>query len=320
MKKFLLATGIVLIVFAVLMFLIDASSMCMISVICMIIGGCMLGYSDWLAINDIRKEVSASSVFCFLLALTTAALIALSTRIGIIVELVTPFLVLASLVTGGIFFFFYKKKGGLLCFKSVAITGVSLSVFMSMMVILGIIDNFSNFPESYNDRASQYKYWKASEYVSRDKWDAAIKELDEAIALSPDDGRYYEKRGYAYLSKGDDDKAMSDYKMMELYSNENSRGLSYGARGDVYLKRGEYDKAITDYSKAIELSKHFLEPYYQGRARAFFEKNEYDKAWEDLQKRTLYFEPTQEEDFVKKLKEWNKNKTIRASYPGLDGH
>lgn len=66
---------------------------------------------------------------------------------------------------------------------------------------------------------SQYKYWKASEYVAQGNWDAAIKEIDEAIALSPNDGRYYVKRGYAYLGKGDDDKAMSDYKMMELYSN-----------------------------------------------------------------------------------------------------
>lgn len=158
MKKFLLATGIMLIVFAVLMFMIDAAPMCMISVICMIIGGCMLSYYDWLAINTDRKEVSFGSVFCFSLALTTVVLIALSARIGIIVELVTPFLVLASLVTGGMFFFFYKKKGGLLCFKSLAITGLSLSVFMSLMVIPGIMDIFSNFPKSYNDRASQYKW------------------------------------------------------------------------------------------------------------------------------------------------------------------
>ncbi len=313
MKEFLFFTGTTLIVLSVFMFIIDAFSMCMIFVVCMIVGGCMLGCCDWLAIDDTRKEVSVGSVFCFLLAVATAALMALSTRIGIVVELVTPFLVLASLIFGGIFLFSYKKKVGLLCSKSLVIAGLSLSAFMSIMVVPGLIYNFSNFPKNYNDRASQYKYWKASEYVAQDKWDAAIKELDEAIALLSNDGRYYEKRGYAYLNKGDDAKAMSDYKIMELYFGEDSKGLSYGHRGAVYLKRGEYDKAIVDYSKAIELSGYFLDPYYQGRARAFFEKNEYDKALKDLQKRTIRFNPAQEEDFVKRLREWNKNKSILVS-------
>jgi tetratricopeptide (TPR) repeat protein len=84
---------------------------------------------------------------------------------------------------------------------------------------------------------------------------AALAVYNNAIQLDSKDVDYYNGRGYAYLKKGDYDKALTDFnKAVQLAPNEAN---PYDSRGEAYLTIGDYDKAIADYSKALQLDPTF---------------------------------------------------------------
>ena len=61
----------------------------------------------------------------------------------------------------------------------------------------------------------------------------------------------YERRGYAYLRKGDSDNAIADFtKVLKFYPQASN---VYKLRGDAYLQKGDFDRSATDYAKATEL-------------------------------------------------------------------
>jgi tetratricopeptide (TPR) repeat protein len=82
--------------------------------------------------------------------------------------------------------------------------------------------------------------------------DAAIADCDRAIALKPDYGDAYFRRGTAYLNKDDNDHAIADYsRAIELKPD------SWGAltlRGMAYAHKGDYDRAIADYTRVLQLN------------------------------------------------------------------
>ena len=69
---------------------------------------------------------------------------------------------------------------------------------------------------------------------------------------TPDERRNpYERRGYAYLRKGDSDNAIADFtKVLEFYPQASD---VYKLRGDAYLQKGDFDRSAADYTKATEL-------------------------------------------------------------------
>lgn len=57
--------------------------------------------------------------------------------------------------------------------------------------------------------------------------------------------------------------------------------MAYNNRGISYLSKGQLDRAISDFSKAIEINPKDAAAYCS-RGITYFIKNEYDKAWNDF--------------------------------------
>ena len=92
---------------------------------------------------------------------------------------------------------------------------------------------------------------------------------------------FYFNRGFAYINKGQYDRAISDYtKAIEI---DPKYASIYYNRGIAYDNKGQYDQAISDHTKAIEIDPKLVSAYYN-RGVVYYFKKEYDKSWEDLKK------------------------------------
>jgi tetratricopeptide (TPR) repeat protein len=59
--------------------------------------------------------------------------------------------------------------------------------------------------------------------------------------------------------------------------------MAYGNRGAIYQTRGQHDRAISDYTKAIEANPNDVVAY-SNRGTVYFAEGKYDKASEDFKK------------------------------------
>jgi tetratricopeptide (TPR) repeat protein len=86
-------------------------------------------------------------------------------------------------------------------------------------------------------------------------------------------------RGVAHFSKGDYERAISDYdQAMQLDPNY---AAAYNNRGNAYRQKGEYDRAISDYDQAIRLDPKYALAY-SNRGEAYEAKNDSDHAIADF--------------------------------------
>jgi tetratricopeptide (TPR) repeat protein len=121
----------------------------------------------------------------------------------------------------------------------------------------------------------KYAFVRGFAYLAKGDNDHAITEYREAIRLDPKDSVAYDDRGRAYRAKGDLDSAIADFtEAIRLAPKHadlyNNRGIAYGAKGDN-------DRAIADYTEVIR-----LEPKnpvaYHNRAFAYGAKGDQDHA------------------------------------------
>lgn len=101
----------------------------------------------------------------------------------------------------------------------------------------------------WNQALTHYKEG-ASEVTLR-HFDNALKELDLAIRISPDSGRYYAKRGQAWLGLGKDAKAIEDFSKATEVQPKNADG--WYQLGMYYFNKDNHEKAFDYFSKALEL-------------------------------------------------------------------
>jgi tetratricopeptide (TPR) repeat protein len=102
------------------------------------------------------------------------------------------------------------------------------------------------------------------EAASSKDYNLAIAEFTEAIRLKPDDADFYHDRGWAYLVKGDEDKAVADAKKAcELTNWSDPRILDMLAA--AYSEVGDFDNAIKYENKCLQckLPKGASESYRQ---------------------------------------------------------
>jgi TonB family protein len=95
-------------------------------------------------------------------------------------------------------------------------------------------------------------YGQGQAYSGQAKWDAAIKEYEEAIKVKPDDAKIYGAWGYALAKKGDLDGAIAeDRQALRLtpkdFEVQNNLGAALSAKGDV-------DGAIRQYREALRVA------------------------------------------------------------------
>lgn len=87
----------------------------------------------------------------------------------------------------------------------------------------------------------------------------AMREFDQAIQRNPADAEAYAKRAYAWLSKGNYDKAISDYdQAIRLQPGNaaflNSRGFTWHMKSiDDKDRPACEDRALSDYAEAIRI-------------------------------------------------------------------
>jgi tetratricopeptide (TPR) repeat protein len=93
---------------------------------------------------------------------------------------------------------------------------------------------------------------RAGLYSDKDQLDPAINDLDQAIALKPDQPALFTNRGDYYRRKGDLNRAIDDLShAVELNAN---LLLAYWDRGRAYQAKGDAEHARADYNKALSLN------------------------------------------------------------------
>lgn len=91
---------------------------------------------------------------------------------------------------------------------------------------------------------------RASVESNLEKDDAALRDYSQAIALEPGNAEYYDKRGGFYAARDDLDRALSDYDRAIELSSDPSR--SYFNRAGILRRKGEKVRALSDLDRVIE--------------------------------------------------------------------
>ena len=79
----------------------------------------------------------------------------------------------------------------------------------------------------------------------------AIRDYDQAIRLNPNLAFAFQKRGFVYFVKGENDRAIRDYNQAIALNPNNS--YYFDLRGEAYEREGQHARAIQDYDQAIWL-------------------------------------------------------------------
>jgi len=89
----------------------------------------------------------------------------------------------------------------------------------------------------------------------------------------------YDRRGIAYVRKGDYENAIADYNAA---IERNPRyAEAYNDRGVAYFRKADYDRAIADTTQAIALKPDFADAF-ANRAEAYAQKHDDDRAIADF--------------------------------------
>ena len=125
---------------------------------------------------------------------------------------------------------------------------------------------------------STVHFYRGTAYYSKDDYDHAIADYDQAIQLQPDNAKAYNNRGLAYAYKGDYDRAIADYDRAIQLRPDHAK--AYNNRGLAYYDKGDYDRAIADYTQAIQVRPDDAGAY-NNRGVAYAAKGYYDRAIAD---------------------------------------
>ncbi|MFQ6058738.1 MAG: tetratricopeptide repeat protein [Anaerolineae bacterium] len=121
-------------------------------------------------------------------------------------------------------------------------------------------------------------YKRGFAYLARGDYDRAIADYDQAIQLEPDLAIAYSNRGVAYIAKGDYDRAIANFDQAVKLDPEYA--VAYYNRGVAYDHKGDHDRAIVDHDQAIKLDPNNAVAYYN-RGVAYHGKDDYDRAIAD---------------------------------------
>lgn len=122
-------------------------------------------------------------------------------------------------------------------------------------------------------------YNRGLAWMSKGDYDRAISDFDEAIRLNPKLAPFYGNRARAWGMKGNYDKLITDSSAAIRLDTKDAG--AYGNRATGWYYKGDYDKAIADWTESIRLSPQYAN-YYSSRGAAWSDKGDYNKAVADL--------------------------------------
>jgi tetratricopeptide (TPR) repeat protein len=121
--------------------------------------------------------------------------------------------------------------------------------------------------------------------------EAALADVNKAIALNSNDVDAFALRAAIRSRKGDTEGTLADYsKVIELVPNAPGVEAIYTNRSMIRLQRGDVDGALTDLNKAISINPNVAE-IYNGRAIARLQKGDLEGALADYEK-VIELKPT----------------------------
>ena len=128
-------------------------------------------------------------------------------------------------------------------------------IFIIVILVIGlffVVNELRKGPEHQDDafKISQAKN-TAMTLLMVNKYDSAIENFNNALALDPNDSEAYFGRAMAYAGKEDFNQTIKDYtKAIEI---DPKYIEAYSMRSEIYKKIGNMDLAEKDLQKAASL-------------------------------------------------------------------
>jgi tetratricopeptide (TPR) repeat protein len=118
-------------------------------------------------------------------------------------------------------------------------------------LIVGCFGSERKFDD--DPKHGEYHIERAVEFLASDQLDPAIKELDKAIRLDPQNAIAFSTRGAVWFRKKQYDRAITDLdEAIRLEPDKPSSG--YYIRGAAWYMKKEYAKGVEDLDRAIGLN------------------------------------------------------------------
>ncbi|MBR8840278.1 MAG: tetratricopeptide repeat protein [Stigonema ocellatum SAG 48.90 = DSM 106950] len=118
-------------------------------------------------------------------------------------------------------------------------------------------------------------------YQQQKKWDLALADSNQAIALSPKSALAYSIRGLLYREQKKWDLALADYNQVIALNPKDAD--AYNNRGILYKEQKKWDLALADYNQAIALNPKDVDAY-KFRGDIYYEQKKWDLALADYNK------------------------------------
>jgi Tfp pilus assembly protein PilF len=112
-------------------------------------------------------------------------------------------------------------------------------------------------------------------YHRKKDYDLAIADFDQAIRLNPKSAATFNNRGNSWLEKGDFARALTD--LNQAVQLGPTQAAFYNNRGSAKREQGDLDGALTDYEQALRLDPRLPSPFV-GRGVVWRAKGNFDRA------------------------------------------
>jgi tetratricopeptide (TPR) repeat protein len=187
-------------------------------------------------------------------------------------------LVLSALIGAGVYFSLRIERG---------ILNRPFEMFSKMVDDLSrqgktILDEFQKTrqPADKSPSPAQKHVRKGYDLYKKNRIEKAIDELNQAIAIEPQNFEAYFWRARAFMRKGQFENAIGDFnKVVDLNPGYSP---AYDNLGWLFMRRNEYDQSLAYLNRSIELKPENSWAYYM-RSRIFFKKGDLKNAMENAQ-------------------------------------
>lgn len=143
-------------------------------------------------------------------------------------------------------------------------------------------DAIEKYPQVAGSWGGRGVYYRLEKDFSK-----ALRDLNQAVKLNPNEAMFYSNRGNIYFDLGQDDNALFDYNnCIRLDSTDEN---AFANRGAIYGRRGKHNEALNDLSHAIHLDPQFVNAY-MNRGIIYSQINQRNQAKSDF-KKCLALEP-----------------------------